>query len=596
MELTHFLRLLRRSWRLLVLSTCVGALVGVGIAVFRPKGAAPRHPLTYWSATETLGYDPTAAGQTVSDGMSDLATVASFATGQAVTDGVGQQLGTDGATDAEHITTVTRPTTNSIDITAYADSAASAQELASTFATVTISAYTRKVAAQAVEQATQLTKRLADLKARRVDVAQQLLNPALSEVDRDTLTAQSDALVDEYRVAYDRYISLPSADVAAPPLFTLAKARPGTIDAATYEAALQRGRAGQNHLDAATAAEVAQPATSGSTLPDGPVALGLAGALLGLMAGIGLMLLRAGLDSKLRTRADFEHAFGVPVLGSVPTLRSTDVDEEALLVTRAPFSPHAEVFRAVRAALLLLASDEPDREGALVVMMSSALPKEGKSTNCANLAAAFAESGLQVLAVNCDYRRPTLHRYFGVEDRPGVVQATSVPGVRVMSNVMRRRDNPGVVAATQRELVARSRAYFDVILLDTAPLMSTSDPIDIVSAADFVVMTGRPGRSGREEARQAMEILDRHRAVVAGLLLTGVDRGDKAASSYYYSYAVAPPAPPSRRASDRVAVETTTAPPASRRDRRRRRRHEPRPGQRGTPAPVSAGHAGAGRG
>jgi len=593
MDLISFIRVLRRSWRLLVLTTCVGAMLGVGLATLRPKASAPAKAVTYWSATETLGYDPSAAGQTVSDGLSDLATVASFATSQAVTDEVGTQLGIDGAAAAERITTVTHPTTNAIDITAYADSAASARELATAFATVTTTAYTQKVATQAADTAMQLGKRLDDLKARRADVAQQLLDPSLSAVDRDTLTAQSDALVNEYRVAYDQYINLPSADVAAPALFTLARPRPDTIDAATYDAALQRGRSGQNHLDAATAAAVTEPTASGSSVPQGPVTLGLVGLFLGFAAGAGLVLLRARLDSKLRTRADFEDAFGLPILGGVPVLPPSDSSEDSLVVSRAPFSPPAEVFRAVRAGLLLLGSDEPDRSGALVVMISSALPKEGKSTNCANLAVAFAESGLRVLAVNCDYRRPTLHRYFGVEDRAGVVQKTPVPDVWLVTNVSQRWDSPGVIAAAQRELVAKARPHFDVIVLDTAPLMSTSDPIDVVAAADLVVLVGRPGQTDREDAKQAVEILERHRAEIAGLLLTAVDPGDKVSSSYYYSYATTPePAP----AASESSVPPPTGPPASSaggKERRRRRRKS----RREVPVPTSAGEpAGVGRG
>jgi len=583
MDLVNFTRLLRRSWRLLVLATCAGALLGVGVTFLRPKASNPARPVTYWSATESLGYDPTAAGQTVSDGLSDLATVASFATSQPVTDGVGEQLGIDGAAAAEQITTVTHPTTNSIDVTAYADSSASARELATTFASVTTSAYTQKVAAQAADQSTRLQARLDDLKARRADVAQQLLNPSLSQLDRDTLTAQSDALVNEYRVAYDRFINLPSANLSAPSLFTLARPRPTSIDAATYEAALQRGRSGQNHLDAATAAAVAEPASSGSRLPLGPLTLGIAGALLGLAAGVGLALLRARLDSKLRTRDDFEAAFGLPILGGVPVLPSSDSSEDSLVVNRAPFSPPAEVFRSVRASLLVLGSDEPDREGALVVMVSSALPKEGKSTICANLAAAFAESGLRVLAVNCDYRRPTLHRYFGVPDAPGVVQVTSTPGVRVITNVSSRWDSPGVVAGQQREIVAQARSRFDVVLLDTAPLLSTSDPIDVVSAADYVVLVGRPGQTDRDDARQVTEILERHRVAIAGVLLSAVDPGDKVASSYYYSYAA--------EGLPATSAETVAAPARRRSRRRDKRRDKQQASPAGAPAdiPVSVG-------
>jgi Mrp family chromosome partitioning ATPase/capsular polysaccharide biosynthesis protein len=532
LELFIFIRTLRRSVRLLALTTCVGLALGVGVAMLRPKPAAHGPQPTFYSATETLGYDPSAAGQTVSDGVSDLDTVATFATGQTVTDDVGKQLGVDGVNVAQQITTVTRPTTNAIDVVAYAESPREAERLASTFASATTTAYTQKVAAQSAEQATQLSNRLDDLKARRADVAQQLLNPNLSQVDRDTLEAQSDALVNEYRIAYDRFINLASPEVAAPPLFTLARPRAMPIAAATYHDAIARGRLGQNHLDAATAAAVAAPASSGTSLPTGPIPLGILGALAGLGVGVGIALIRARFDPKLRSRDQFEEAFGLPVLGGVPMFTGAQAEGEHLVVAEEPYSRVAEVFRSVRATLLLLGSDDPHREGALVVMISSAQPKEGKSTNCANLAATFAEAGRAVLAVNCDYRRPTLHRYFGVEDRPGEIQDTSIRGLALVTNVTKRGSSPGVVAEQQRSFVEAQRPNFDVIVLDTSPLVSTSDPVDVVAVADFVVVVGRPGQTEREHARQAVEILDRHRASIAGLLLTGIDDRDK----YYYEY------------------------------------------------------------
>ena len=72
-----------------------------------------------------------------------------------------------------------------------------------------------------------------------------------------------------------------------------------------------------------------------------------------------------------------------------------------------------------------------------------------------------------------------------------------------------------------------------MILLDTAPLLNTSDPIDIVPVADFVLVVARPGHTERDTAHQAMELLERHRVTVAGLLLTAVD---PVGSEYYYSY------------------------------------------------------------
>ena len=581
MDLQNLARIIRRSWRFLVVATVVGAVIGVGVGLYEQSDGSASTGGVHYAATETLGYDASAAGQS-SDGGSVLATIGTFVTAPDVTDAVGEDLHADGAVLARQITTTARPTNNSIDVTAVADSATRAERLAARFSAATIAIYAKELQSRSESQANQLAKRLADLTARREVVAQQLLNPNLSPVERDTLNAQSDALVNQYRIAYDRYINLDTSDTTAPALFTLARPKAIRIDAATFDAALERGRSGQNHIvagDPTTASAIAAPS---DPLVSGPGAFGFVGALLGLLLAFGIVLARARFDSRLHTRPEFEEAFGLPILGGVPVMARDEIAEHCLAVIEKPYSPGAEVFRSVRSALLLLGTDLPDREGALVVMVSSAQPKEGKSATCANLAAAFAESGRSVLAINCDHRRPTLHQYFKLANDPGRIQHASISGLSVVTNVTSNKTSPGRVASEQRAFIELQRPHFDVILLDTAPLLSTSDPIDIVSLADFVLLVGRPGYSERDHAHQMIELLERHRAHVAGLLMTAVD---PVSSDYYYYYATyssfAALAESERTTS--VADVATEAPPApadekrrtSKRHRRRRRMRAP---------------------
>ena len=128
---------------------------------------------------------------------------------------------------------------------------------------------------------------------------------------------------------------------------------------------------------------------------------------------------------------------------------------------------------------------EPDHDEPLVVMVTSASPGEGKTTTTANLAAVFAEAGSSVLVVNCDFRRPTIHQYFGVDDEPRRVHETTIPGVKIVTNVLADPgSNPAQVVAAQRQVVAAARGRFDVILLDTAPLLTANDAVELVGSAD----------------------------------------------------------------------------------------------------------------
>ena len=559
MDLVNCARIVRRSVKFLLATTLLGALIGGAIAfVERSRDhVSPSH--SYYSATETLGYDPTELGSSAAGGTSSLTTVGAFVTGPAVTKAVGTKLHADGTELAHQITTVARPTNNSVDVIAFAPTASGAVQLARAFSAATRTEYAQELTTQLQQQADQLSKRLDDLKARRETVQQQLTNPDLSSVDRDVLNAQSDALVNQYRIAYDRFINVASPDTSAPPVFTLSAPSPISVDAATYRSALERGRSGQNHLVAGdtTSAEIS-PAPTSSSLPSGPLAVTLLGAFLGLGVGIGIVLLRAHFDSKMRLRAEFEEAYGIPVLGGIPELAPYEQDLDMLAVIERPYSPAAEAYRSIRSALLLLGSDNPARQGALIVMIGSAQPKEGKSATCANLAAAFAEAGRTTLAINCDYRRPTLHRYFGLENVPEVAQTTGVPGLSVVTDVEHSKSSPGRVAADQRTFIESQRDHYDVIVLDTAPFLGTSDPIDIVSVVDFVVLVGRVHETERDHAAQTMKLLDRHRVNVAGLVLTAVTRTD--GETYGYYYWVDPPA--AAPEADAGTLDTEPRPPA----------------------------------
>ncbi len=171
------------------------------------------------------------------------------------------------------------------------------------------------------------------------------------------------------------------------------------------------------------------------------------------------------------------------------------------------------------------------------MLVTSALPNEGKTTTSANLAAVFAESGASVLAVNCDFRRPTLHRYLGAEQEPRRVQESNIPGVALVSGVVSDpAANPAQVIAAQRQVVATARDRFDVIILDTAPLLTTNDAIEIIPVVDLVVLVARPGVTTADAAERTRTLLGRVDAPVAGAVFVG-DETVPNDPYYYYSQA-----------------------------------------------------------
>jgi Mrp family chromosome partitioning ATPase len=167
-------------------------------------------------------------------------------------------------------------------------------------------------------------------------------------------------------------------------------------------------------------------------------------------------------------------------------------------------------------------------------MVTSASPREGKTSTSANLAAVFAEAGASVLIVNCDFRRPMIHRLLNVEDLPRTVQSTSIPGVKVVTNVLADPNaNPAQVVAAQRQVIAAARERFDVIILDTAPILTANDAVEVVGSADLVLLIARAEVTTSDKAERMMEVLIRLEAPIGGVVLVA---SSEAPTDYYYYY------------------------------------------------------------
>ncbi len=272
----------------------------------------------------------------------------------------------------------------------------------------------------------------------------------------------------------------------------------------------------------------------------------------GLLVGIGLALMLDRLDRRIRSRDDAEAAFQLPVLAEVPELTHNEQGE--IVAHVAPLSRFAEAHRAIRSSLLFSRAAatsgngtalrdaaaaggtlfEPEHGDPFVIMVTSANPGEGKTTTCANLAAVFAEAGASVLVVNCDFRRPTLHKFFGIADEPRRVHETGIKGVKIVTNVLTDpAANPAQVVAAQRQVVAAARGRFDVILLDTAPLLTANDAVELVASADLVLLVARMGATSIDSGQRTMELLNRLDVDLGGVVLVGAQ---SASNDYYYYY------------------------------------------------------------
>ncbi len=270
------------------------------------------------------------------------------------------------------------------------------------------------------------------------------------------------------------------------------------------------------------------PAAGGGVLsaPRGRAGRVLLGGMAGLLAGIALALLVARVDTRLRTRAEVEGAFDLPVLADIPRASLRARRGFRIAVVDNPGGAVADGYRSLRSTLLLLDPRQliPGRptttipDGPRVVLVTSARAGEGKTTTVVNLAAAMAETGRRVLVVDCDLRNPMAYRYLKVEPGQGITDLpvaggielkapTCVPqvdliqaGTGAFAHVAVSMALPGIIEAARKQA--------DVIFIDAPPLLAGA-AMEALSVADSVLLVCRSGRTSRDQAQRARDLIER---------------------------------------------------------------------------------------
>ena len=296
-----------------------------------------------------------------------------------------------------------------------------------------------------------------------------------------------------------------------------------------------------------------------------------AGAAAGFLLGFGIAFLLTSLDSRFVNAADIKAATGAAVLAHTPVispkvkrkkrtgppLAGADdfVTQEAsptLLAVHPENDPGGRYMEAMRRARagLFFAGEGGDVQ---VVQVTSPSPEDGKSTTAANLAVAAADSGRRTLLMDCDLRRPVQHTLFGIDpEAPGVVEVmfgevelddalrdVGVDGLSVLpcgkppANASELLDS-GHFA----EFVEMLRGKFDLILIDSPPVLAVADPLSIAPRADRVILAMRLDRKTRERVESVVNQLEAAGGTLAGTIVTGVEAAETEKGAYKYdSYA-----------------------------------------------------------
>jgi capsular exopolysaccharide synthesis family protein len=207
-----------------------------------------------------------------------------------------------------------------------------------------------------------------------------------------------------------------------------------------------------------------------------------------------------------------------------------------LITVLDPADAASEAYRALRTSLLYARVDNPPK----VILVTSPGSTEGKSTVCANLGVVLAQAGKRVLIMDCDLRRPVIHRIFGLPNTWGIVNVLvgesnlrdtyqePVPGMKVLT-VGAVPPNPAELLSSQRlsELLLTVREDFDYVLLDSSPTKLVSDPAILAAQSDGVLLTFDAQRTRKGDVRRAALALTTVGANILGTVMNNVKGSDE---------------------------------------------------------------------
>lgn len=284
-----------------------------------------------------------------------------------------------------------------------------------------------------------------------------------------------------------------------------------------------------------------------------PVRNAVLAGILGLMLGTGLTFVRQAFDRQLREQDEAQRHLDAPIVGVVQT---TALGKSPLAAAEKDRTSDEDVeaFRILRPNVNRLHDADAGGDGAHVVLVSSPLPEEGKSTVSAGLAWAEAITGRRTLFVDCDLRRPTVADRLGVAPVPGLSDflageagpadvLRSVDAGRTGSQLVvipagrPRQDHAELLESERfRDFLAEVRQVYDLVILDSAPLLPVSDTLQMLPLVDTVLVCLRLGQTTRDDADAARSALASFPDLPIGAVLTAADksRGTYYAGGYGY--------------------------------------------------------------
>lgn len=272
----------------------------------------------------------------------------------------------------------------------------------------------------------------------------------------------------------------------------------------------------------------------------------LLAAVVGLTLGVGLAFFLEYIDNTVKSPDDVEKFLNTTLLGALEKVRFPKSEKQVsleMLAHEMPKSTFAEAMRNVRTSIMLSFTDNPKK----TLLVTSTNPNEGKTFVAANLAIVIAQTGKKTLLVDTDFRKPRVHKVFGIETLPGlsnhfigesglesIIKPTIVPNLSVITCGLIPPNPSEMLGSHSMETFCKSvRERFDTVIFDTPPAGAVTDAVVLSGIVNGVIYIIKSGAVTKEAARRAVLQLNGGKSEVLGVVMNSVDvsRG-----SYYHYY------------------------------------------------------------
>lgn len=268
----------------------------------------------------------------------------------------------------------------------------------------------------------------------------------------------------------------------------------------------------------------------------------LFGLVLGIVGGVGLAFFVEFLDNTIKKEKDLEERFGLTVLGTVDEIGG-EHDIETYMVHK-PLSPLSESYRLIRSGILLSSAEQPPK----TILTTSMGPREGKTSTTINLARILAQNKMKVLVIDCDMRKPRLHKVFDMPNDVGLsnyLSGTSkenilhtVPGGDItVITAGSIPPNPAELLTSNKMklLLEKMKEVYDHILLDSPPIQSVTDALTVSTLVDGTIIVVRAGKTTYESLESGLKKIRDVNGHILGFVLNALRKSDSV-RGYYYGY------------------------------------------------------------